>query len=479
MPKTADLYKLTATAAVKLLKAGKVSPRELLDAAEARIKAVDGAVNALPTLCFDRARKRSKKVKKTSLLAGLPIAIKDLTEVAGVRTTFGSPIYADYVPAKSSLIVERLEANGALVVAKANTPEFGAGANTFNPVLGTTRNPWDTRLSAAGSSGGSAVALATGQIWLAEGSDLGGSLRTPAAFNSVVGLRPTPGRVARAPTNLPYDILGVNGPMARTVADVALMLDAMAGEHPADPISLPAPAQPFSAAVKRPKPPKRVAFSADLGICTVDPEIATVCRKAAADLAALGVEVEEASPDFAGAYEAFQALRAMRFVSAREPLLKTHRHMLKDDVIWNIEEGLRLSPSDIGRAERERAALFKRVAAFFETYDLLIAPAMQAKPYPVEKIYVDEIAGKKMKSYIDWITITFAISVTACPALALPAGFSKEGLPVGLQIVGPPRSEARILAAGALLEEILGLAEKVPIDPRVRHAFPLGGRGKG
>ena len=468
MPKHNDLYKLTATQAVKLLKSGKVSPRELLDASEARIAAVDGAVNALPTRCFERARERARKAKKTDLLAGLPIAIKDLTDVAGVRTTYGSPIYAGNVPQRSNVLVERLEAAGALVVAKANTPEFGAGANTFNPVFGPTRNPWDTRLSAAGSSGGSAVALATGQVWLAEGSDLGGSLRTPAAFASIVGLRPTPGRVARAPTNLPYDILGVNGPMARTVSDVALMLDAMAGDDPADPIALPAPAAPFTAALKRPKPPRRVAFSPDLGICTVDPEIATVCRKAAADLRALGTEVEEAAPDFSGAYEAFQALRAMRFVSAREPLLKTHRAQLKDDVIWNIEEGLRLTPAAIGRAERERAALWQRVSAFFATYDLLIAPAMQAKPYPVEKIYVDEIAGKKMKSYIDWITITFAISVTGCPALAMPAGFSKEGLPIGLQIVGPPKSEARILAAGALLEEMLGLAEQVPIDPRVR-----------
>jgi amidase len=469
MPKLTDLYKHTATAAVKLLKAGKVSPRELLDAAEARVAAVDGAVNALPTRCFERARERAKKVKKTSLLAGLPIAIKDLTDVAGVRTTYGSPIYANNVPQQSNVVVARLEAAGALVVAKSNTPEFGAGANTFNPIFGPTRNPWDTRLSAAGSSGGSAVALATGQVWLAEGSDLGGSLRTPAAFASVVGLRPTPGRVARAPANLPYDILGVNGPMARSVADVALMLDAMAGEDPADPIALPAPTTPFAWAVKRPKPPKRVAFSPDLGICTVDPEIATLCRKAAAELTALGVEVEEAAPDFSGAYEAFQTLRAMRFVAAREPLLKTHRGQLKDDVIWNIEEGLRLSPTDIGRAERERAALWKRVSAFFATYDLLIAPAMQAKPYPIEKIYVGEIAGTKMKSYIDWITITFAISVTGCPALAIPAGFSTEGLPVGLQIVGPPRSEARLLAAGALLEQMLGLAEQVPIDPRVRH----------
>ncbi len=469
MAKHDHLHKLTATAAVKLLKAGKVSPRELVDAAEARIRSVEGAVNALPTLCFERARERAKKVKKASLLAGLPIAIKDLTDVAGVRTTYGSPIYADNVPLRSNILVERLEANGALVVAKSNTPEFGAGANTFNPVFGATRNPWDTRLSAAGSSGGAAVALATGQVWLAEGSDLGGSLRTPAAFNSVVGLRVSPGRIARAPANLPYDILGVTGPMARNVADLALMLDAMAGDDPADPIAMPAPETPFSAALRRAKPPKRVAFSPDLGICTVDPEIASVCAEAAAGFSALGAAVEEASPDFSGACEAFNALRALRFVSAREPLLKTHRAQLKDDVIWNIEEGLRLTPSDIGRAERERAALFKRVAAFFETYDLLIAPAMQAKPYPVEKVYVDEIAGKKMRSYIDWITITFAISVTGCPALAMPAGFSKEGLPIGLQIVGPPRSEARLLAAGKQLEDMLGIAEQLPIDPRVRH----------
>jgi amidase len=469
MAKHEDLYCLTATQAVKLLKAGKVSPRELLAAAEARTKAVDGAVNALPTLCFDRARERAKKVKKTSLLAGLPIAIKDLTDVAGVRTTYGSPIYADNVPTQSNILVERLEANGALVVAKSNTPEFGAGANTFNPVFGMTRNPWDTRLSAAGSSGGAAVALATGQVWLAEGSDLGGSLRTPAAFNSVVGLRPTPGRVARAPTNLPYDILGVNGPMARNVSDLALMLDAMVGDDPADPIALPAPDTPFTAALKRGKAPKRIAFSPDLGICTVDPEIASVCAEAAAGFSALGAAVTEATPDFSGAYEAFQTLRAMRFASAREPLLATHRDKLKPDVIWNIEEGLKLTGPEIARAERLRAALFKRVAAFFAEYDVLICPAMQAKPYPVDKTYVDTIAGKKMKTYIDWITITFAISVTGCPSLALPAGFSADGLPVGLQIVGPPRCEARLIAAGKQLEDMLGIAEQLPIDPRVKH----------
>lgn len=469
MPRPADLWKLTATQAVKLLKTGKVSPRELLDAAEARIAAANPAINALPTLCFDRARKRAKAAKRTSLLAGLPIAIKDLTDVAGVRTTYGSPIYADNVPAQSNLLVERLEANGALVVAKANTPEFGAGAHTFNPVFGVTRNPWDTRLSAAGSSGGSAAALAAGLVWLAEGSDLGGSLRTPAGFNSVAGLRVSPGRIARGPTALPFDVLGVNGPMARNVSDLALFLDAMMGDDPRDPIALPAPAVPFSHTLKRPKAPARVAFSPDLGICTVEPEIADVCRKAAGHFAKLGGKVTETHPDFAGAYEAFQTLRAMRFVAAREPLLAQHRDKLKGDVIWNIEEGLRLTPSDIGRAERHRAALAKRMAAFFEEYDLLVCPSMQALPFPAEKTYVAEIAGKQMKTYIDWITITFAITVTGCPALAIPAGFSKSGLPIGLQIVGPPRSEARLLAAGKLLEDRLGLSAQLPIDPRVRH----------
>jgi amidase len=466
--RSSDLIKLTAVQAVKLLKSGKASPRELLDAAAARIAAVDPAVNALPTLCFERARERAKKIKRTSLLAGLPIAIKDLTDVAGVRTTYGSPIYADHVPAQSNLLVERLEAAGALVVAKSNTPEFGAGANTFNPVFGATRNPWDTRLSAAGSSGGAAVALATGMVWLAEGSDLGGSVRTPAGFNAVVGLRGSPGRIARGPTALPFDVLGVNGPMARTVGDVALMLDAMAGDDPRDPIALPAPAVPFGAARRRPKPPRRVAWSPDLGICTVDPEIAAVCAEAAAGFSALGAVVEEACPDFSGAYAAFQTLRAMRFVAAREPLMKEHRDQLKGDVIWNIEEGLRLTPSDIGRAERERAALLKRVAEFFTRYDLLVCPSMQAKPYPVERLWVEEIAGKKMQTYIDWITITFAITVAGCPSLAMPAGFTADGLPVGLQLVGPPRSEARLLAAGALLEDMLGIAPQLPIDPRVK-----------
>jgi amidase len=466
-----ELWQLTASEAVKLLKAGKVSPLELIDAAERRIAAVDPAVNALPTLCLERARARAraKAVKRGSLLAGLPVAIKDLTDVAGVRTTLGSPIFADRVPERSDILVERLEGHGGLVVAKSNTPEFGAGANTFNPVFGKTRNPWDTRLSAAGSSGGSAVALATGMVWLAQGSDMGGSLRTPAGFNSVVGLRPSPGRIASGPLKMPFDLLGVQGPMARTVADAALFLDALVGAHREDPIALAAPEKSFVAALARAKPPRRIGWSPDLGIATVDPEIARICAEAVAGFAALGTDVVEAAPDFAGAYECFQTLRAVRFAAEKEPLLREKRHLMKPDLIWNIEKGLKLTAEEIGRAERARAAIFASVARFFERHDLLATPVMQAPPYPVDDIYVAEIAGKRQATYIDWITITFAVTLTACPAISLPCGFNRDGLPVGLQLVAPPRGEARLLAAAKQLEDMLGIADRVPIDPSVRH----------
>ena len=267
---------LTAREAVRLLRNGALAPLELIDAALERVAVTDGSLNALPTLCPERARERARRLMADppdapgpGWLAGLPIVVKDLEDVAGVRTTYGSPIYADHVPGRSSLVVERLEANGAIVLAKSNTPEFGAGANTFNEVFGETRNPWNAALTCGGSSGGSAAALATGQTWLATGSDLGGSLRTPASFCSVVGLRPSPGRVATGPRELPFDTLSVAGPMARTVADVALMLDAMAGRHPADPLSLTEPAEPFTIAAASRRAPRRVAFSPDLGISPV------------------------------------------------------------------------------------------------------------------------------------------------------------------------------------------------------------------
>jgi amidase len=467
-----ELWRLSAREAVALLRRRDVSPIELIEAALARIAAVDPLVNAVPTLCAERARERASHLPEPPAdgrgwLAGLPVLIKDLVEVAGVRTTYGCAAFAEHVPERSALQVERLERRGAIVLGKTNTPEFGAGAQTFNDVFGVTRNPWDTRLTCGGSSGGAAVALATGMAWLCDGSDLGGSLRTPAAFCSVVGLRPSPGRVAHEPAVLPFDTLAVEGPMARDVRDVALMLDAMAGHEPQDPLTFDAPALPFAEAVERPPRLRRVAFSADLGgITPVEPEIAAICRAAASRLAELGAEVEEASPDLSSAVETFTVLRAARFAAAGAPILRAHRAALKPEVVWNIEHGLGLDADAIGRAERERGLLFRRMAAFLASYDLLLTPAAIVPPFPVETRFLERLRGHRFASYIDWVTITSAITLTACPALSLPCGLTAEGLPVGLQMVGPPRGEAFLLAAAAALEKLLGLAGRVPIEPR-------------
>jgi amidase len=470
-----ELNRMSAREAVKRLKAGELKPEELIDASAARIAEVEPKVNALPTLCLDRARARAKDVPARAKtmgahpgwLAGLPVAIKDLNEVEGVRTTFGSPIYADHVPKQSDLVTRTLEARGALVVGKSNTPEFGAGANTFNEVFGKTLNPWNTALTCGGSSGGAAVALATGEVWLASGSDLGGSLRTPAAFCSVVGLRPTPGRVAHGPKPMAFDTMSVDGPMARDVRDCALMLDAMAGTDPADPLSLEDPARSFQAAVAAAKPPKRVAFSADLGgVNPVDTEVRAICEKAARRFADLGTAVVGAAPDFSGHYEAFHTMRAYGFAANRKPLLDAHRDKLKPEVIWNIEKGLKLTALEIGRAEHLRGALVQRMAKFFETYDVLLCPAAIVPPFDVNMRYLDSLNGFVFDNYIDWVGITFAITVTSCPAISIPCGFTADGRPVGLQIVAAPRREAQLLAAAALLEDALGLTTRLPIDPK-------------
>jgi len=461
----------SACAIVDRLRRGDASPLDLLDALEARIGEVDVHVNALPTLCFERARGHAKALMQRSasergLLAGLPVPIKDLTDVAGVLSTRGSPIYKDRIPDHSDILVERLEQNGAVIYAKSNTPEFGAGANTFNEVFGATRNPWDTSKSAAGSSGGAAVALATGMAWLAHGSDMGGSLRNPASFCGVVGLRPSIGRVAHSPEFGINRTLGVQGPMARNIEDLALFLDAMSGEHSADPLSLPVLPTSFLASARSSRKPKRVAYSADLGITPVDPEVAALTRKAAARFADAGVTVEEAHPDLSEAHDCFHVLRAFDFAISKAELLRTKRDLLKPEVIWNIEKGLELTVEQIARAEAQRVAMTERARAFFESFDLLLTPATIVPPFPLEHRYVAECDGQKFDNYIQWLGIVYAITLACCPALSMPCGFTGSGLPVGLQVVGPPRGEAQLLAGARVLEDILGLRDIAPINPR-------------
>jgi amidase len=423
------LVRATACAIVDKLNSGEVTPLDLLDVLESRIAEVDGKVNALPTLCFDRARIYAKALMEMpagerGLLAGLPVPIKDLTNVEGVLTTQGSPIFKDTIATQSDIVVEHLEYDGAVIYAKSNTPEFGAGAHTFNEVFGATRNPWDTSRSAAGSSGGAAVALATGMAWLAHGTDMGGSLRNPASFCGVVGMRPSIGRVAHTPAFKIDRNLTVHGPMARNVEDLALLLDAMSGEHPADPLSLPFLPTSFLTAARSGKKPKRIAYSPDLGITPVDPEVAAITRKAALRFAEAGAIVEEAHPDLREAHDCFHVLRAFDFAISKAALLRTRRDMLKPEVIWNIEEGLKLTVERLERAEAQRVAMTARTLEFFGTYDLLLTPATIVAPFPIENRYVAECAGKKFDNYVEWLGIVYAITLVCCPALSLPCGFT-------------------------------------------------------
>jgi amidase len=472
-----ELIRLTATEAVARLKKGEISPLDLIDAAERRIAAVEPAVNALPTLCLDRARAHAKRLlagqgcgaaDEPGWLGGLPVSIKDLMDVAGVRTTYGSPIHKDHVPAASHPLVERIERKGGIVVAKSNTPEFGAGGSTFNEVFGKTRNPWNTALTCGGSTGGGAVSVATGEVWLAHGSDHAGSLRRPATYCSVVGLRPSPGRVSRGTPNNLFSPLSVEGPMARNVADIALFLDTLAGLCPHDPLTMEAPAHSFSEAVARPVAPKRVAFTADYGgKIRVDRETREICAAAARRFAEIGAEVEEASPDLGDLERAFMILRGQHFVVSHGERLKTHRAQLKPDIVWNTELGLKQTPEELAWAERERAVFFRRMVAFFQTYDLLVTPGAATPAFDVNLRHPAMIDGEKLENYMAASLINAAITVASNPAIAVPCGFDRFGRPVGLQLVGHPRGEAALLQAARLFEQVLGLDKLLPIEPRV------------
>ena len=464
---TNELIKLSAREVHRLLRGKDISPLQLLDALEERIAEVDQAVNAVPTLCFDRARERARSRDFSTLpLAGIPVAIKDLIAVAGVRTTWGSMAYRDHVPETSDLLVERIEAAGGIVYAKTNTPEFGAGANTFNDVFGFTRNPWNTALSAAGSSGGSAVALATGMAWLATGSDLGGSLRNPASFCAVAGLRPSQGRVASDPGNLAFNHMAVDGPMARNVADLALLLDVMAGYDARDPMSLDDPAISFEENALQRQVPSRIAFSADLGVTPVDPEVAQICERAAMRFSELGAIVEHDHPDFSGLQEVFQVHRAMSYAASFGPLLEANRSIFKPEIVWNVEKGLALTADEIMSAMVTRSQIYERAQRFFAQTDLILTPATVVPPYPVEQRFVERIGDYKFSNYIEWCSIAYAFTVIGAPALSIPCGFTQSGLPVGLQIVAAPRQEARLLSAALAFEELAGICTQLPIDPR-------------
>lgn len=464
-----EIVFLTAQEMVRLIQAGELSALEVMEAHLAQIQRVNPKVNAIVTLvaeqALDGARKADQALARGAPLGplhGLPVAHKDLVETKGIRTTYGSPIFKEHVPDFDALIVERLKAAGAITVGKTNTSEFGAGSQTFNPVFGPTRNPYDLSKTCGGSSGGAAVALACGMVPIADGSDLGGSLRNPASFCNVVGFRPSPGRVPTWPTPSAWFPLTVEGPMARTVQDVALMLSAVAGPDPRCPISIAEPGERFSGPLGRDFNGVRVAWSRDLGGLPVEPGVSKVLETHLHVFQDLGCLVEEAQPNMSDADEVFRVWRAWRFELSHGTLLQEHRHLMKETVIWNIDEGRKLTGPQVGRAELKRTALYHRVRQFMERYEFLLLPVSQVLPFPVEKEYVTEINGVPMHTYLDWMRSCYYITVTGLPAISVPCGFSPDGLPVGLQIVGRHQEDLGVLQLAYAFQEATGFWKRRP-----------------
>ncbi|WP_067461128.1 amidase [Actinomadura macra] len=468
-----EIHYLSARGLARRLRARELSAREVVQAHLDRIEETNPHVNAVVTLVAERALEQARAADErlasgaeVGPLHGLPVAHKDTHATAGIRTTSGSPIFADHVPTTDDLVIERMRAAGVITLGKTNVPEFAAGSHTFNPVFGLTRNPYDLARSAGGSSGGAAAALACGMHPLADGSDMGGSLRNPASFCNVVGFRPSPGRVPSWPVPAGWATMGVQGPMARDVADVALLLSVLAGPDPRSPIALETPGAAFAGPLDGGLAGMRLAWSPDLGgTVPVDPAVTGVLEPAVKVFADLGGTVEEACPDLSGADEVFRTLRAWQWDLSLGPLLETRPDDLKPALRENIEAGRALSGGDVGRAEVLHTALFHRVRAFFGRYDALLLPVSQVPPFDASAEYPQEVAGRPMPDYLEWMRSCYLISATGCPALSVPAGFTRDGLPIGLQIVGPHHADLAVLRIGHAFEQTTRHALRRPVLP--------------
>jgi amidase len=461
---------MTATEIARRIRAKELSCREVMEAHLTRIEEVNPIVNAIVTRIPPEKALALADVADDDLvqgtvigpLHGLPIAHKDLVPTKDIRTTLGSPIFKDLVPDVDALIVERLKDAGAITIGKTNTPEFGAGSQTFNEVFGETLNPYDTTKTCGGSSGGAAVALACGMLPIADGSDMGGSLRNPGNFCNVVGFRPSPGRVPAWPSIVAWFPISVQGPMARTVKDVALMLSAIAGPDPRSPISIAEPGSTFSGTIDRDFKGVRIAWSKDLGELPVEPRVTQVLESQHHVFEEMGCIVEEGQPDFSNADEIFKTWRAWHYELVFSELVKTKRDLLKSDIIWNIEQGQKLTGSQVGRAEMKRTELYHHVRTFMETYEFMVCPVNQVPPFDVTQRWVEEIDGVKMDTYIDWMKSCYYITVTGLPAISVPCGFTPEGLPVGMQIVGRHNDDFGVLQLAHAFEKATGIWQKHP-----------------
>lgn len=465
-----EIARLSAVELRRRMHARELSPVEVVEACLTQIDKHNGLLNAVCTR-WDHALEEARAAERRLLrenspppLLGVPFGVKDVTPTAGLRTTFGSPLYADHVPLEDALVVSRLKAAGAILIGKTNTPEFAAGGHTFNDVFGVTRNPWNPDLSPGGSTGGGAAALASGMIALAEGTDLGGSLRIPASFCGIVGLRPSPGLVPTYPSEYLWDSLQVTGGMARTAADVALMLQAIAGPSPLSPLCQPIAGRDFVAAVQRGlKPGMRFAYTPEVAAIGIDAEIKQICRKAALDLQQAGAEVEERPFDLSFAWQPFLALRGLWMVAHQYGRLD-RLEQFGENLAGNTRAGLATTMEQIGAAEKARGEIWAKFHEFFRSFDCLLTPCMAVPPFPAEKNYPEEIGGRKMNTYVDWLAPTFVLSMSGLPVCSVPCGLDSRGLPVGLQVVGPPLGEEQVLAVAQRVQEAcpIGLPDMEP-----------------
>jgi amidase len=464
-----ELCFMTAHEMAQMIRRREISAVEVMEAHLSQIARVNPKVNANVTLLPERAMAGARAAdeamsqgKELGPLHGLPIAHKDLVATAGIRTTRGSPIFADDVPSEDALIVERLRGAGAITIGKTNTPEFGAGSNTFNPVFGPTLNSYDTTRTCGGSSGGAAVALACGMIPIADGSDTGGSLRNPAAFCNIVGFRPSPGRVPVYPRQLGWFPISVQGPMARTVADVALLLSAIAGPDPRSPIAITESGSKFAENLERDWQETRIAWSRDFGGIPIDHRVTAVLESQRHVFADLGCVVEERQPDFRDADEVFKLWRAWSMELEYTDLIRQHPGKVKSTVVWNAEQGLTITGPQLARAEAKRTELYHRVRKFMERYEFMIFPTTQVPPFPTTVEYPTEIEGVQMETYIDWMKSCYYITVTGLPAISVPCGFTPESLPVGIQIVGRHQDDLGVLQLAHAFEQATNVWRQRP-----------------
>lgn len=460
---------MSAVEMARLIRAKKLSAREALAAHLAQIERVNPKVNAIVTLVPEMAAEAAAKADEMQArgetlgaLHGLPVAHKDLMETRGIRTTFGSPLYKDNIPTEDDLVVERMRRAGAIIIGKTNTPEFGSGSQTFNTVFGATRNPYDLTKTCGGSSGGAAVALACGLAPVASGSDTGGSLRNPAAFCNVVGFRPSPGRVPNPRAAFAWWTLSTSGCLGRSVADLALALSTIAGPDSRAPLSINEPGERFARPLERSFKGVRVAWFKDLGGVPFDPRVRAVVDAHRRTFESLGCVVEQAEPDFAPADVAFRILRAWNTANSYGERFRAHPDAFKDTLTGEIEEGLRLTGTDVARAETAHGQLWRRFQAFLEKYEYFVLPTTQLPPFDVAAPYPTEIAGVRFDSYIDWMKSCWYISATGNPAASVPAGFTPEGLPVGLQIVGRAKEDFAVLQLAHAFEQQTGFGKRRP-----------------